>query len=159
MSIHSATFLAALMMWDGIGIFFSSPFSIAWNMLFLGKYHLANFLPLCNTWSALVVPFSLLTHIIITKTFCLCFNDFMLVTDRQVMGVGGAVVHSRCSPGPPFIVNFYFTVTVSCRRPGSVMWVVFHSPCWSKASLSLSATCTLNTVSQSPLLPQLFLLQ
>lgn len=66
-------------------------------MLFLGKYHLANFLPLCNTWSALVVPFSLLTHIIITKTFCLCFNDFMLVTDRQVMwgGCGAQQVFSR----------------------------------------------------------------
>lgn len=73
-----STFGAVLMGWEEAEFFFFLSFFCCMKHAFLGKCHLANFLPLCNTWSALMLPCSLLPHTVITKIFCLCLSALVL---------------------------------------------------------------------------------
>lgn len=103
-------------------------------------------LSLHKTYPALVRPCSLLLHAAATGTFCLCVNDFPLVSEGQVML--GAVVLSRCSPGPlPLCSSMSQWLCSAGGRLGAVGGLPGPFPCRPKASLLPSATRALNTVS------------
>lgn len=112
---------------------------------FLGKCHLANSASTGDLPSP-CAPCSLLLHAAATGAFCLCVNDFPLISEGQVML--GVVVLSRCSPGPfPLCSSVSQCLCSVGGRLGAVGDLPWPFPCPPQASLLLSATCALNTVS------------